>query len=110
MENSGAGGGADVSSVSIPPSKAIGCEGEVVLGGCSLSESASWLEEDVEVTTWGAAQVVILLLKICPSANSSSFSEGTTTTLLPLSRGFGVAVDSASARGMTAMGGGEFGE
>jgi len=48
--SSGAGGGADVGSVSVPPSKAIGCGGEVALGGCSLSESASWFEEVVEVT------------------------------------------------------------
>ena len=96
-------------SVSVPPSKVVGCEGEVVLGGCSLSESASWLEEDVEVTAWGAARVVLLLLKTCSSADSSSSSEGTTTTLLPLSRGTGASVDSANARGMAAMGGGEFG-
>ena len=74
-------------TVSVPPSKAICCGGEVALGGCSLSELAPWFEEDMEVTAWGAAWVVLLLLKTCPSADSSSSSEGTTTTLLPLSRG-----------------------
>ena len=78
-------------SVSVPPSKAIGCRGEVALGGCSLSESVSGLEVDAEVTAWGAARVVLLLLKACPSADSSSSSEGTTTTLFPLSRGAGLA-------------------
>ena len=95
-------------SVSVPPSKAVGCEGEVALGRCSLSGPASWLEEDVEVTAWGVAREVLHLLKTCPSADSSLSSEGTTTTLLPLSRGAGASVDSANARGMAAMGGGEF--
>ena len=82
----------------------------MALGGCSLRESAPWFEEeDVEDTAWGTTWVVLLLLKICPSAGTSSSSEGTTTTLLPLSRGAGAAVVSAKARGMAAMGGGDFG-
>ena len=96
-------------SVSVPPSKAVGWGGEVGLGGCSLSESTSWFEEEVEVTAWGATWVVLLLLKTCPSADSSSYSEGTTTTLLPLPRGAGSTAVSAKARGMAAMGGGELG-
>ena len=81
----------------------------MALGGCSLRESAQWFEEDVEETAWGTAWVVLLLLKTCPSADSSSPSEGTTTTPLPLSRGAGTTVVSAKARGMAAIGGGEFG-
>jgi len=77
----------------------------VVLGGCSLNDSTPWLEEEMEVTTL----VVLLFLKTCPSVVSSSSSEGTTTTPLPLSRGVSVVVVSAKARGMAAMGGGEFG-
>ena len=92
-------------SDSTPPSKASCCGGEVALGGCSLCDSAPWLEEEVEVTTL----VVLLLLKTCSSAESSSSSEGTTTTPLPLTRGAGVAAISAKLRGMAAMGGGVFG-
>ena len=96
-------------SVPSPPSKVIWWGGELALGGFSLSESAPWEEDVVEVATWGAARDVLLLLKTCPSAESPSSSEGTTTTLLPLSRGAGSIGVSASARGMVAMGGAEFG-
>jgi len=81
----------------------------VALGGCFLSELAPWFEEDMEVTAWGTARVVLLLLKTCPSADSYSSSKGTTTTPLPLSRGAGAAIVLAKARGMAAIGGGQFG-
>ena len=55
----------------------------MALGGCSLSDPAPGLEEEVEVTTL----VVLLLLKTCPSAESASSSKGTTTTPLPLTKG-----------------------
>ena len=77
----------------------------MALGGFSLSDSAPWVEEDVEVKTL----VVLLLLKTCPSAESPSSSEGNTTTPLPLSRGAGVVAVSTKARGTAAIGGGEFG-
>jgi len=53
--------------------------------------------------------VVLLLLKTCPSVVSSSSSDGTITTPLPLSRGAGGDVVPTMAKGMAAIGSGKVG-
>jgi len=53
--------------------------GEVALGGFSLRDSAP---REEEVATGDVALVVLLLLKTCPPAESTSSSEGTSTTLV----------------------------
>ena len=53
--------------------------------------------------------VVLLLLKTGPSAESSSSSEGTITTPLPLTRGAGEGEVLIAAKGIAAIGSGEVG-
>ena len=88
---------------SAPSSWPICCGGDVALGGLSLNDSPCWGKADREEMTL----LALLLLKTCPSSEPSS-SEGTTRTLLPLSRGPGVGVR-AKVSGTAAMGGGELG-
>ncbi len=91
------GGGVD----SAPSSWATCGGGDVALGGLSLSDSPCWGEADRKEMTL----LVLLLLKTCPSPESSS-SEGATRTPFPLSRGAGVEVR-ATASGTAARGGDE---
>ena len=75
----------------------------MALGRLSLSDSPCGGEADREEMTL----LVLHLLKTCPSPEPSS-SEGTTRTLLPLSRGAGVEV-CATASGTATIRGGELG-
>ena len=87
----------------VPSSWPICGGGDVALGGLSLSDSPCWEEGDREEMTL----LVLLLLKTCPSLESSSL-EGATRTPLPLSRGARVRL-AATASGTAAIGEGEFG-
>jgi len=93
--SAGGGGGAD--STSSPASSWTIAEGrEVALGGLSLKESSPWGDAADRRGTLAA----FLLLKVATPSDIIS------KTRFPLSRGVG-AGDEATARGTTAMGGGE---
>ena len=88
---------------SAPSSWPVCSGGDVALGGLSHSDSPCWGEADHEEMTL----LVLLLLKTCPSPESSS-SEGATRTPLPLSRGARVRL-ATTTRGTATIGGGELG-
>jgi len=75
----------------------------VAQGGLSLKDPPPGGEVVGEVK----ALATLLLLKTSPSSESS-YSDGISSTLFPLSRGAG-AGDKATASGTAAMGRGEFG-